>query len=181
MLNLSQEVLDAINGDHDFCHLIDMDLNGIQVRLTEAMFNVNYNGDEYLGNGVLLDIDGARETDEVSVNSTSITFTAAEQSIVAIMLQNNQIERAVKIYRCYLDDDGNPIGAILLTWGTTTSFVISDDVDDTNIQIDIAGPFSDWEKAAGRNTTDGSMRRFFPNDPSMEFASQVKPELEWGA
>lgn len=181
MLEISQDIIDAIEGDHDFCHLIDMDLNGIYVRLTEAMFDIDYNGNTYLGNGILLDIDGAKETDELSVNSTAIKFTAVEQSMVAIMLQNNQIERPVKVYRAYLDEDGNVIGAILLTWGTTTSFGISDEVGDTNIQINIAGPFSDWQKTAGRNTTNGSMKRFYPNDPSMEFASQVKPELEWGA
>lgn len=181
MLNLPQAVIDAIEGDHDFCHLIEMQLNGLTVRLTEAMFDVDDGGDNYLGNGILLDIDGAKETDELSVNNTSITFSASEQSIVAIMLQNNQIERPVKIYRGYLDNDGQLIGKILLTWGTTTSFSISDELNDTKIQIDIAGPFSDWEKSAGRNTTNGSMQKYFPDDKSMEFASQVKPELKWGA
>ena len=180
MLNLPQEVLDAIEGDHDFCHLIEMQLNGITIRLTEAFFDVEYDGDTYLGNGVLLDIDGAKETSELSVNSTAITFTAAEQSIVAIMLQNNQIERPVRVFRAYLDNNGDVIGVIQLTWGTTTSFSISDRLDGTSIQIEIAGPFSDWQKSSGRNTTDGSMQRFFPGDKSMEFASQVKPELEWG-
>lgn len=181
MLDLSQDILDAIEGDHDFCHLIEMQLNGITVRLTEAMFNVEYDGDTYLGNGVLLDIDGAKETSELSVNSTSITFTAAEQSIVALMLQNNQIERPVRIFRAYLDDKGNTIGVVQLTWGTTTSFTINDDEDSTEIQIEVAGPFSDWEKKSGRASSDGSMRKYFPNDPSMEFASQVQTELEWGA
>lgn len=181
MLNLPQAVIDAIDNDHDFCHLIEMQMNGITIRLTESAFDVDYDGDTYQGNGVLLDVDGAKETSELSVNSSSITFTAAEQSIVAIMLQNNQVERPVRIFRAYLDDEGNAIGAILLTWGTTTGFSIEDDLDETNIKVDIAGPFSDWEKSAGRNTTDGSMRKFFPNDKSFEFASQVKPELEWGA
>ena len=50
------------NGDHDFCHLIEMQLNGLTVRLTEVMFDVDDSGDLYLGNGILLDIDGAKET-----------------------------------------------------------------------------------------------------------------------
>lgn len=182
MLNVSDELRAAIEGDHDFCHLIELQLNGLTVRLTESMYDIDDDGDAYLGNGVLLDVEGVSETDTLDVNSVKISFTAVEQSIPALLLQNNQIDRQIKIYRAYLNKDTSVIGKILLSWGSITEYSIDSDTEgDTIIAITAAGPFSNWEKTSGRNTTSGSMHKYFPDDDSFEFASQIKPELEWGA
>lgn len=182
MIDVSDELKAAIEGDHEFCHLIELQLNGLTVRLTEAMYDIESDGDTYLGNGVLLDVDGVKESETIDVNSVQISFTAVEQSIPALMLQNNQIDRQVRIYRAYLNRDTSVIGRILLSWGSVTEYSIDSDTDgDTIIAITAAGPFSNWEKTSGRNTTNGSMHKFYPDDDSFEFASQIKPELEWGA
>ena len=181
MSNITPQVLSALKTDFTYCHLVDLELNGGTVRLTESDSNISWGASTYLGNGILIDIDNMRDTSEIRVNELSITLSASDQTVLAFMLQNNQIGRNVKVYRAILNNDLTVIpDPILLTWGEIVGFSSSVSNSDASVQVDFAGPFSDWERVGGRATTLASQNRFYPNDKGFEFASQVKDELKWG-
>lgn len=164
-----------------FCHLVEMQLNGINLFLTETDFNLDFNGNTYLGNGQLIDIDAVQQTGDVRINKTNIVFTAVDQTIIALMQQNNQINRQIKIYRAYLNDDYSIIDTpLLLTWGQITNFSTNSNNTSAEITLSIAGAFQDWERASNLRTTDASQKRWFPDDDGFEFANQIKPALKWG-
>ena len=181
-MTVSQDIKDQLDSDSfSYCHLIKMDLNGLSVHLTEAQFDIEYKGVDYLGNGLLLDVSSIRETSEIRVNSVNIEFTAADQTMLALLLNNSQISREVLIYRAYLDDENDIISEpTLLTWGNITGFSTNTSMSDSIISLTFAGPFADWERINGRVTTAASQNRFYPNDKGMEYATQVKAELKWG-
>lgn len=181
MPDLSPQLKSLLRTEHHFCHLVEMDLNGIGVYLNDSgLQEIDYAGKAFLGNGLLLGIDAVRQTGDISVNKTNITFTAVDQSIIALIENNNQTNRPVKIYRAYFSEDLDLVGVVLLTWGAVTSSGVNSNQESAEITITIAGAFADWERAASIRTTDASQKRWHPNDDGFKYATQVKPALNWG-
>lgn len=183
MLTVTSEVNTAIQNDHTYCHLVQIDFNGGTVRLTDAGYDMTYSGNTFLANGQLLDVDDIKETSDLRVNEIGITLTAVTQSLLAILLQNSQIGREVTISRAYIDDTtGQPINnPIPLTTSQISGFAVSTSSQgESSLQLKIASEFADWERTTGRRTTEASQQKIYPNDRGMEFATQVQQEQQWG-
>ena len=182
MLQLTTQVAAAIAGDHDYCHLIRLELaNNTIIRLTDAGFDINWNGETFDANGLLLGMDAPKFTIDIRVGEISLAFTAADQSMVALLLGSNQINRYVYVYRAYLNSQGQviPDPILLHTW-LITSFDVSDSKGSAQITVSMASEWADFEKPAGRRSTDASQQRIYPGDKGMEYAGQVKKDLKWG-
>ena len=166
--------------DHEYCHLIEMQLNGAIVRLTEAGHDIEYLGETFLGNGQILDIDDIKSTVDLRVNEVGITFSIADQALLALLLANNQIGRDITIWRAYTNDGVVIPDPLILVFGQVSGFTTDTTLSNSIAQIKMSGPFADWQQAAGRRTTEASQQKEFPLDRGMEFATQVRPELSWG-
>jgi hypothetical protein len=182
MLQLTAQVAAAIAGDHDYCHLIRLELaNNTIVRLTDAGFDINWNGEAFDANGLLLGMDAPTFNTQLRIGEIQLSFTAADQSIVALMLGQNQINRYVYVYRAYLTNQGVviPDPILLHTWLITAS-----DVSDSNgsavCSVAMASEWADFEKPSGRRSTNASQQRFYPGDKGMEFSGQINKDLKWG-
>lgn len=182
MLQLTAQVAAVIAGDHDYCHLIRIELaNSTIIRLTDAGFGVVWNGEVFDANGLLIGMDSPKFTSDIRVGEISLAFSAADQSLVALMLGTNQINRYVNVYRAFLNSQGQviPDPVLLHTW-LITSFDVSDNKKSPQISVSMASEWADFEKPAGRRSTDASQQRIYPGDKGMEFAGQVKKDLKWG-
>lgn len=182
MINITPQVAAALAGDHSYCHLIRMELaNNTVLRFTEAGFDIAWNGENYDGNGLLLDVDTPSFTTELRIGEISLSFTAADQSIVALMLGTNQVNRPVYIYRAYLTPFGQVIpDPILLHAWLITSTNVSDETDSAICSVSMASEWADFEAPRGRRTTNNSQVRFYPQDKGLEFATQIKKDIKWG-
>lgn len=182
MLPITPEVTAALSADHDYCHLIRLDLaDNTVVRLTDSGFDVNSEGEEFLANGLLLGMDAPTFSADLRVGEIGLAFTAADQSMLALMMGKNQINRYVHIYRAYLTDQGKAIPSPILlhTW-LITSFSVDDGKGAAEISVSMASEWADFEKPAGRRSTDASQQRIYPGDKGLEFAGQVKKDIKWG-
>lgn len=182
MLNVNPAVTQALENDHIYCHLYTFNFNGSTLRLTDAGRDIEYSGNTFLANGQILDVDDIKETSDVRVNELGITVTIADLALLAIMLQNNQFGRTIVIDRAYFDDVGavipDPIRLTTLRIsGISTS---TSPQGDSQMQIKVASDYADWERTAGRRTTDASQQDIYPGDKGLEFASQVRREQRWG-
>ena len=106
MLNVTPQVAMAIAGAHEYCHLITLELTDGPIRLTDCGYPVIWQGNEFQSNGLLLGMDSPSFSTEIRIGEINLVFTAADQSIVALMLGTSQINRYVKMYRAYLDSHG---------------------------------------------------------------------------
>jgi len=182
MLSVTPQVATAIAGGADYCHLLRMELaDNTVIRLTDCGYLVDWNGEQFESNGLLLGMDSPTFTAELRIGEISLAFTAADQSIVALMLGKNQINRYCYIYRAYLTDQGQVIASPILlhTW-LVTSHDVSDSEGSSQITVAMASEFADFEAPRGRRSTDASQQRFFPGDRGLEFAAQVRKDLKWG-
>ncbi|HAT42349.1 MAG TPA: hypothetical protein DCS87_11625 [Rheinheimera sp.] len=181
MITVTPAVASAIAGDHLFAHLLKFEFTGGSTCFTDAGYDITYNGDVYQANGLLLGMEAPKFTNELRVGEISVTFSAADQSVLAMVLNNSQVNRYVHIYRAYLGTSlqviANPI--LLHSWLITDASV-SSDRKDAEITVSMASEWADFEAPRGRRTTDASQRRFYPNDRGLEFATQVKKDIKWG-
>lgn len=183
MINITPQVAAAIAGDHSYCHLIRMELaNNTVLRFTEAGFDINWNGETFNANGLLLGVDAPNFTTELRIGEISLSFTAADQSIVALMLGANQVNRPVYIYRAYLTPFGQviPDPILLHAWLINADPDIVDDTDGSTCTTRMASEWADFEAPRGRRTTNNSQIRYYPQDKGLEYATQVKKDIKWG-
>ena len=173
-----QEALES--QEHEYCHLIEMTLNGATIRLTEAGTDIEYLGETFLGNGQILDIDDVISTADIRINEIGINFSLSDQTLLSLLLANNQIGREIVIFRAYTSNSVVIPDPIVLVYGQVSGFTTDTSITESIAQIRMSGPFADWQQEAGRRTTEASQQKIYPSDRGMEFATQVQPELSWG-
>lgn len=182
MLQVTPQVAAAIAGEHDYCHLIRLELaNNVTLRMTDCGYTVNWQGEIFESNGLLLGMDAPTFNAELRIGEIGLAFTAADQSIVALMTGVNQINRYAYIFRAFLTDGGEviPDPILLHTWLLNAPDV-SDSKGESQITTPLTSEWADFEAPRGRRSTDASQRRFFQTDKGLEFAAQVKKDLKWG-
>jgi len=182
MITIDPLIQQALESDYTRAHLVTLELNGVTLRYTENGFDLDYNGDTWLANGLLLDMGQPKYTSELRVNETELSFSAADLTTLAIILNNPQYNRRVTVDRVYLDDDGSVIGQpIRLNNWRIVGWTSGDEISGASIvSVRMASEFADWQKPSGRRTTPASQQRFYPNDKGFEFAASVNKEQRWG-
>lgn len=181
MLTIPLAIMQHIKAGGDFCHLIELELEPSSIYLTDAYFNVLHNGNTYLGNGILTSLDAIVLRSEITVNQTKINFTAVEQSMVSVLLNNNQINRTGKVHRAYLNEDGSVLGTLGLTRLQVNSAPdISIGKTTAEVSLPIAGIFADFSRINNRRSTLASQQKHFPLCTGHAFASEAGKEYKWG-
>lgn len=182
MIVIDPAIEAALLSDYTRAHLVTLELNGVTLRYTENGYDLDYAGNTWLANGLLLDMGNPKYTAELRVNETDLSFTAADLTTLAIILNNPQYNRRVTVDRVYLDDDGEIVGdPIRLNNWRIVGWTSGDEVSgESIIALRMASEFADWQKPAGRRTTPASQQRFYPTDLGLEFAASVNKEQRWG-
>ena len=85
MRNLHPDTKARLKGDHLRAVLIKFDYTPSPVFLTNAPFDITYQGNVYLGNGQLLGLGKLVQTTDIRVSSTTIQMDAVDPSLVAIL------------------------------------------------------------------------------------------------
>lgn len=168
--------------DHETALIVRIDFNGVTVGLTESSYDISYNGVNYLANGLLLGVSDYKETADVKVNDITLILSSVDQTISAIILQNNQIGREVFVDRViYNPTDPNSIMYVEeVAVGEVTSFSNGSTSDGSVMSITVSSLFADWQRKAGRTTTNSSQQLQYPDDLGMEYSNNVKDDLKWG-
>lgn len=170
--------------DHKRAVLYKLDFTPVAVYLSNTPFDVEYNGNTYLGNGQLLKVGKLTQTIDIRVSSANLTFDAIDPGLVSILRNNPQHGRAVAINLAILNDDysiaGEPIAMQRLIIDGAPK--IDDDPlkGKATITQKISSEFANWSKKGGRRTTPASQHRFFPLDTGLDFAAAANSKVPWG-
>lgn len=136
----------------------------------------------YTAQGQFIEFSNVSETADVRVGTIDLTFTAVDLTTVALVLNNDYINKRVVIYRIIFNDDYTFDSDNVFQFfdGRITDYSISETQTSVTLTITCATQFADFEKLSGRKTNDTSQKLFFANDDGMEFASQIVKEIKWG-
>lgn len=160
------------------------------VYFTNASIDINYDSttapdtgtNTYLAQGQFIEFTNIKETADVKVNSLDISFTAVDLTTVALVLNNDYIDKRVVLYRVIFELDGtlNSNKVFQIFDGKINAWTLGETQDSATLTIQCSSQFADFEKLAGRTTSVASQQLVFPNDTGMEFASQIVKDIRWG-
>ena len=96
--------------------------------------SVSGSSQTYTASGHLRGITNVSETNKPSKNSLAISLSAVDQTYVSVVLNENVINKEVKIWRGYLDSSSAIIAdPFLLYYGTIDEYKITDSTDSATL------------------------------------------------
>jgi len=160
--------------------LVYLNISGGQ-RFTDHYKNISYDGNTYTASSLLLGVSDVGETSEVAVDSITVAFTGADQTIISLLLNNDYMDKEAEIYKGFLDSSQVLIAdPMLLFKGRIESFSIEEDATNSQVSVSIASHWSDFEKQKGRKTNTNSQQLFFAGDVGFDYSSQSVQDIKWG-
>ena len=152
------------------------------VYLTDYGQNITYGGNTYQASSSILSVGESTETGGIKVNSMSLELSGVEQSFVSLFLTSDYMNKQVLIDRVVLDDQDDVIGQSITYFdGRITSYEISDSGSDSEISVEFASHWQDFEKVQNRKTNSKSQNFWFPDDKGFQYASSIETRsLKWG-
>jgi len=136
----------------------------------------------YLAQGQFLNFSNITESSDIRSGQIDMTFTAVDTTTVALLINNEYLNKRVVIYRAVLDDQYNFTSDDIYTMfdGTIMGYSINEQPDTATVTITVASQFADFERKSGRKTNPASQQVHFPNDLGMDFSAQIVKDLKWG-
>ena len=113
------------------------------IYLTNCSFDlvssVSGSSETYSSSGHLKGITNVSESNQPTKNTLALSLSGVDQTYVAIALNENIINKEVKIWRGYLNDSNSLISdPFLLYYGTIDDFKINDTTTSANLVLTIS-------------------------------------------
>lgn len=182
MRQYSQPILDALANNHATCYIIEMQLEGGTVRLTDAGRDIPFNGETYTANGLVLSVDSIQQRNQLRVQSLGIQFSAVDQTMTALLKNQNQLGRTVVLTKLIFDaQHKNPIGELHSHRYTINNVSEQDGVvggGETTISVDLSNFVARWRAFRGLRTVQSSHQLVYPESTSFINSKDLK-EVEW--
>jgi hypothetical protein len=136
----------------------------------------------YLAQGQFLEFSNIVESSDIRVGQLDMTFTAVDTTTVALLINNEYMNKRVVIYRAVLADDYTFTSDDVFTVfdGIIMGYSIQESQDTATVTITVATQFADFERTSGRKTNTASQQVHFPTDKGMDFSAQIVKDLKWG-
>ena len=149
---------------------------------TDHYKDLSFGGDTYTASSLFLGSSEVQETADVAVNTLTLKFSGADQTIIALLLNNNYMNKVARVYRGFLDDSQTLIAdPFLLFDGRISNFSLEENATTSSVNIIITSHWADFEKVSGRRTAENSQKLHFSTDKGMEFASKTAQKIKWGS
>lgn len=154
---------------------------GSGIYLTDYAHDLVLGATTYTSSDHLVSIGAPKESRDLRVNSVTMTLSGVDQTYISMFLTNDYVNRQVKFSRGLISETGQLIGnAILVFDGRMTRFEIRESSRTSEISVEVASHWADFEKKSGRLTNTNSQQRFFPGDKGFVFAANTIRDIRWG-
>ena len=160
--------------------LVELNLSST-VRLTDYYTNVVFDSNTYEAGGSFLTVDATAETGQLQVDEVNIAFSNITDQVRSLVQSGAFTDKEVEIYLAYFDTNESIVGAINYFTGNIRNVSIKENIDDSTLTLIVASHWSNWNLTKGRHFSDESQQAFSNGDKGMEFATQVKEDVRWGA
>lgn len=172
------------------------------VWLTNAPMDIEFEGNTYVGVGGFLGFSEIVEEQEFGVKEVTVSLAGLpmydlkdeggnSHNFFAEFLEHDYIDRKVKIYRAFFNDDqliteANGTPAIVMMFDGRIDYPTIQDAPDktTTIAVRVANNWIDFERTNGRRTNDNEQRAltklmYGAEDIGFEFVSETLKDIQW--
>lgn len=162
--------------------LVKAEFDSGDVILNTSERDITYDGDTYLGSGVLLNISPVQETQKLQANGVQFTLNGIPSSLVSIALSEEFQFRPITMFFGVRDSSYDLISdPYKLFSGKMDVMEINDDGENSAITIQAENDMIDFKVSRERFYTDEDQKTEYPADVGLEFiASLQDKEVTWG-
>ena len=164
-------------------HLVEVHLDSGVTYMSDSYKSITHDGNEYLGLGHFLGFSDIEEAAEVIVSSMTISLSGVDQVWISNLLQNDYIDRTIKIYTAFLDaSQALVVDPVLIFEGRMDQPVIEENPDHGTsvIAVSATNAWVDFQRKTGRHTNHEEQQIHFAGDKGFEFASEIVKDVVWG-
>jgi len=164
-------------------HLVQIEWDSETVYMTDAYKSISWDGNDYDALSSFLAFSDIEETSNLTVSSVTMTLSGVDQTLISAFLNEDYLNRPVKIYLAFLDSSEAIISDPLLIFDGTLEGPVFQEDPGSNTMIIAAKASSHWadfERRSGRFTNHESQSLFYPGDKGLEYASEIVKDLAWG-
>jgi len=160
--------------------LVELNLSST-IRLTDWYSNVTYDSNSYEAGGSFLTVDSTTETGQLQVDEINLGFSNITDQVRSLVQDGSFTDKTVEVYIAYFDTNDSIVGAINYFTGQIRNVAISENIDTSALSMTVASHWANWNLTKGRHYSDESQQSFSSGDKGLEYATQVKSDVRWGA
>jgi|TARA_R100000479_G_scaffold174055_2_gene121494 hypothetical protein len=160
--------------------LVELNLSTV-IRLTDFYRNVTYNSESYEAGGSFLAVNTTTETGQLQVNDINLTFSNVTDQVRSLVRDGAFTDVVVNIYLAYFDSNEDIVGAINYFTGQIKNVNITENIDNATVNMNVASHWANWNLTKGRHYSDESQQSVYTGDRGLEYATEVKSDVRWGA
>tara|TARA_B110000908_G_C10250695_1_gene451860 strand:- start:1851 stop:2429 length:579 start_codon:yes stop_codon:yes gene_type:complete len=168
-----------------YYELVYIDVNN-GYYLTNAPFDVVYNGQTYDAAGNMLELDGVEENVGFEIESLTVNIGGIDplpgdgDPFIKKILVSDYVDRSVVITRVYYQDGAIVDGVVLYSGFINAASAASGlGQDGAAVSLQTSNNWTDFSKLSSRHTNSASQQAAFPGDLGFEFAKEVQKQVEW--
>lgn len=148
--------------------------DSVTVRLTDASFPVEYDGNTYTAAGQFLNYTGVEEAADTQVNTLQIQLSGMPTELISIIDTYELTGIPLKIWRAFCDSSWVRVAdPVLIFSGYGNGGAISQDDSQIVITLEAVDRMADFERVNGRRTNDAEQKRLFPGDKAFELVPDL--------
>lgn len=186
------DIRNEYSRDHNFAvDLISLAVkdssgNPDTIRLCSGMIDIEYQSNTYTAQGEFLGYSAIKEDYDVKVGRVTVTLSGLDNNFISKFTTVDQVGAEVVVSKVFLDLNSLDVVsnyAIIMYKGEIVNTSIQESAETATINIESASVFADFERLAGRKTTDWSNWYFQSTqyDTAFEKAGFVgNTEFLWG-
>jgi hypothetical protein len=159
--------------------LLEIELDAATYYFTNGSFDAVYNGNTYLALGNFLGFSDIQENTQMQIAEVTVTLTGLRQEDFGYFVNENFIDRAIRIYRQLWNDTDGIVGTFKIFEGRLKNAAVEDSGEELTIGGTAANQFVDFERTAGRRTNDDEQQFYYTGDRFFQYAKEVLKEIKW--
>lgn len=160
--------------------LVELNLSTV-IRLTDFYRDVTYNSETYEAGGSYLAVDTTTETGQLQVNDIRLSFSNVTDQVRSLVRDGAFTDVEVNVYIAYFDVNEDLVGAVNYFTGKIKNVSITENIDDSTINMVVASHWANWNLTKGRHYSDESQQSVYTGDRGLEYATEVKSDVRWGS
>lgn len=182
MRTMQTVAADALqNNNVPYLVLVELDFVEGFVRLTNAGYAFQWNGQTWTGAGNLGTISAIEEGQDLQMYGCTLTLSGISSDYIAKCFGVGYSGRAATIWLAPLDSNYNILADPVVIFKGRMDTMPIQLGENSAIQVTIESKLIDWERPRVRRYNNADQQAEFPGDRGFEFAEQmVEKRLLWG-
>lgn len=156
-------------------YLLEMATSGATLRYSTLSRDITWDSQTWLGNGLIKNISGVRETQDIGVEGVQIDIAGEPSSIVSLALQSLKQNKIATLRFGFLDTDDTVIpDPFVLFKGIVDSCSLIDAPEEATVSIFLESEIATASRPSGLRYNHESQQELHSGDLLLEYMEQLQ-------